>query len=194
MKSLSAFCVSCACLLLFASATFAATIPIDLNNFFADPSDAVVIAEDGSSAQLNENENFLTYLANNPLLGEDGLVVPENVLSLEFCLELALDGDGEDLFFVDLFDGDSEETIGSFYEFTENFKEKLSWDLSSFTPGSLLGLNIEMEFDWYDGFASTATISNPVFVTAGTAPVPEPGTFLLLSVGLAGLVVYRRKG
>jgi hypothetical protein len=204
MKSLSAFCVSCACLLLLATSSFANVIPIDLNDFFADPSDAVVIAEDGSYAKLNENENFLTYLANDPLLGDDGLVVPENVLSLEFCLNFSLAEGNEDLFYAILFDGETGDPIpsdSSFYsldygsiDVTDTFYGVLSWDLSELDPGiTLLGLEFVLE-TYDDLFASTASISNPVFVTAGSAPVPEPGTFLLLSAGLAGLVVYRRKG
>jgi hypothetical protein len=184
--------------------TFAATIPINLNDFFADPDFAVTVADDGSSAQLNENFYYSGYLSNDPLLGDDGLIVPDNVLSLDFCLNFSLAEGNEDLFYAILFDGETGDPIpsdSSFYnldygsiDVTETFNGVLSWDLSDLDPGiTLLGLEFVLE-TYDDLFASIASISNPVFVTAGSAPVPEPGTFLLLSAGLAGLVVYRRKG
>src|SRR6056297_2880815 len=177
MKSLSAFCVSCACLLLFASATFAATIPIDLNNFFGDPPDAVVIAEDGSSATLYENilyENISwTYLAYDPYQfpeDDDGLIIPENVLSFEFCLDFSLAEGNDDLFYAALFDGESGDSITSvgddFFisgefgtiDFFQTFSGVLSWDLSELDHG-VTRLGLEFGLETYDDlFASTASI------------------------------------
>jgi hypothetical protein len=49
-------------------------------------------------------------------------------------------------------------------------------------------------FDMYDGYSSIAKLDNIQFETgSGPAPVPEPGTMLLLGSGLAGLAGWGRK-
>lgn len=49
-------------------------------------------------------------------------------------------------------------------------------------------------FDVYDGYSSIATLDNIGFDNgSGPAPVPEPGTMLLLGSGLAGLAGWGRK-
>lgn len=67
-------------------------------------------------------------------------------------------------------------------------------DLSDYvTPEARLIFRLTEESDngWFTGTASMAGIDN--VVVTGVAPVPEPGTVILLGSGLLGLVAYGRK-
>jgi hypothetical protein len=198
MKSAKIILLLCLLLSLLLSITsFAATIPVDLNDFYADYT--VSVAADGQSAIMAEDEAAYTvYLANDPIYGDPGIVVSENVLSLGFHLNFVEEINNNDTFLATLFDGDTGTIIDDFY-LEDSWEGDVFWDLSFLNPAmNLLGL--EFQLNAWDGyFASTATISNLAFVTEdiiednGPAPVPEPSTVLLLGAGLAGLVIVRKK-
>ena len=182
--------------LCIASSVFSATIPVDLNDFYADPT--VNVAADGSSAVMAEDEVYAyVYLANDPYLGDPGIAVPADVLSLGFHLDFAEDAGNDDSFLATLFDGDTGTFIGDFYA-EETWEGDVSWDLTGLDPAvTLLGLEFQLDA-WDNYFDTTATISTLAFETedlnnGGSSPVPEPGTFLLLGAGLAGLAIVRRK-
>ncbi len=77
----------------------------------------------------------------------------------------------------------------------------INWDAGSvlwdnpveFSFGSTGLFTIHLENDFFGAPGSTVIDATLTYVTADSAPVPEPSTILLLGAGLLGLVGYNRK-
>lgn len=79
--------------------------------------------------------------------------------------------------------------------FTPVFQDSWNYGMTSFLPGINANLDAiyDLELNVYDDSGFVAGSHIEVVVGSGAASVPEPGTFLLLGAGLAGLIAYRRK-
>jgi hypothetical protein len=174
----------------------AAADEIDLNDFFTDPSSAVSITADGSSATLTEDPDFFSVLlSNDPGLGDPHVIFGGADISLRFDYEFT-EGAGEsDEFSVFLINADTGEFMDAPYAFStrDTGAGTITWDLSAF-GSTTLGLQFELvALPGDGGLGSTLVISNlETFSTAAT-PIPEPGTIVLLGSAGAGMWFARRR-
>ncbi|USF86950.1 PEP-CTERM sorting domain-containing protein [Candidatus Endoriftia persephone] len=172
----------------------AAVIPLDLNDFYADPT--VSVAVDGGSALMEENPAFsITLLSNDPLMGDPGIDVPTGLLSLDFDFSFSEPAGNDDEFYAFVFNGDTGALID---DFSVNWTDagSVSWDLSGLDASvTLLGMEFQLVSNLPSdgGLESTVAVSNVHLVTEN-ASVPEPGSLTLLGIGLVGgLFGFRKK-
>lgn len=165
-------------------------IPIDMNDFFADPT--VTVAADGSSASFLEEPGFAeVFLANDPGLGDPEVILASAGMGLFFDYDFVEAAGEMDSFFAYLLDGDTGFSIGSPFEF---FIDTSSLGTVSFDLTSLAGTQIGLVFSLQSGFADTGvssslSISN-VRIDPLVATVPEPLVFVSMLIGLGMFVSF----
>ena len=168
--------------------------PIDLNDFFADPT--VTVAADGSSAFFVEDPGFFSViLSNDPGFGDPNVIIPADGTTLSFDFDFLEAAGNDDEFFASLIDGATGLAISGFDFFTSDTSSgTVEFDLSSLV-GQILGMQFSL--DSFDNlFDSTLTISNVSLnqlVTEPPSTVPEPGGLALFGIGFALLSFTRRK-
>lgn len=175
--------------LLLAPAALA--VPIDLNDFTADPT--VTVAPDGSSAVLMEDPGAsVVLLVNDPFFGDPQVIVPGPGVSLLFEFNFIEAGGHNDAFSVFVIDAATGLSAGAAFEFTalDTAAGTLAFNLSPLA-GQSLGLQFQLASLLADpGVGSAVTVSNLRLETA-TVPAPAPG--LLLAAGLVGGIALRRR-
>lgn len=175
-----------------AQAARAAIIPIDLNDFFADPT--VTVSADGTSASFTEDPGFAVLLINDPFFGDPNVIIAGvgNMLIFDFLFSEAAGNDDE--FFAAVLLGSTGSSAGPGFEFStqDSASGMITFDLSSLILEPFLGFEFSMvSFD--GGGNSTLRVSNMRLVTPDVS-VPEPSAIFLMLAGLlASQMVARRK-
>ncbi len=183
--------------LLFSQPSHAGVItPIDLNDFFADPT--VTVAMDGSTATLAEDSGFsFVLLSNDPGASPPDLniIIPGANTFLLFDYVFTEGATGDDEFAAFILDQNSSSAGASFELFLNaSGSGSASFDLSTLVLQTTLGLQFELNSLFGDdtAFDSIATVSNVRLETfVASTSVPEPSTISLLLMILAGFTVIR---
>lgn len=190
MQSLRLFFVVLLCGLAAGTAR-AAIIPIDLNDFFADPT--VTVSGDGTTASFTEDPPFNVLLINDPFFGDPEVIVAGVDTTVVFDYVFTEGAGNDDEFFAAVLGADGF-SAGLAFEFLtgDSSAGSIVFDLSSLIAEAFLGFEFSMiSFD--NVFDSTLTISNMRLVTP-MVEVPEPPALLLMLAGSAALIVTARRG
>jgi len=185
------FCrVLCIAALLFSAGAHASLIPIDLNDFYADPT--VTVAADGSSAYFEEDSGLAeVLLSNDPGLGDPNVIVPGSGVYLVFEYDFAEALGENDEFGAFLIDAATGLSVGAGYEFFVQASGSGTGDIDiSALVGYTLGLHFQLaKLSGDIGSLSTATVSN---VRLEIQTASAPATLVLLAAGLIGLIQIKR--
>lgn len=173
----------------------AMAVPIDLNDFYADPT--VTVSADGSSALMAEDPFFSTVLlSNDPFFGDPGVFIPLDSATLTFDYSLSEPAGNDDYFFVWLFDWSTytvlQDAHGNDLSFSlaDSGSGTVTWDLLG---AGFLGTTVAMEFQLNANIVDTLLTSQVTVSNVQINPVPEPATLFLVGSGLIGIILARRK-
>lgn len=168
--------------------------PVNLNNFFADPT--VTVATDGSSALLSEDPPFSEVnLANDPGLGDSQVIIAAPGIGLFFDYTF-VEGVGEDdSMFVFLLDGSTGNSVGPMFSV---FVDTTSSGTAIFDLTSLTGTSPGLVFSLQSGLAdtnfnSTLTISNVHLDPVTAVPVPVAIANMVMGLGMLGMFARRSR-
>lgn len=164
--------------------------PIDLNNFYKDPT--VTVAADGASAVLEEDSGLASVLlANDPGLGDPVIIVPAAGSFLAFEYNFVERAGNDDEFGALIVDAATHGSAGTAYEFfTQNSGSgTVVFDLSGLV-GASIGLQFQLAALPGDiTLDSSVTVSN---VRVEQNAISEPEIVLLFLTGLIGLWLRQR--
>ena len=160
----------------------AAAVPIDLNDFFFEPSTAVTVSADGSSATLVEDAEFGAVSLWN--LGDPEVIVGGDGVFLAFDYAFDEPLGNDDIFHVAVLDGLTGIAIGDVFEavLSASGSGQMTFDLSSL-GGTILGLQFDLLANPFDASLSSTLLISNLQLTS----VPEPPTLLLFSVAALSL-------
>lgn len=172
------------CLLGMFMATTAYGTPINLNDFWADPT--VTIAPDGSWATISEDQTLaLVLLSNDPGLNDPEVIFAGSNIFLSFEYNFvegsSINNDEFGAFVLD----STGYSAGPGYEFfTQDTSSGIvSFDLFGLTDEPYIGLQFQLSALYGDvDLNSVVTVSN-----VQTKLIPEPGTIILVLSGLSGI-------
>jgi hypothetical protein len=163
--------------LIFLWVGVATAAPLDLSTFTADPG----VTENSGTVSFTEDMTYATWYFYN-----DNFSVPSNATDLSFDYDFVSGPD----------DSDDYLTFEINYNIIQSFDVNdptghFNFDLSPFQNQNIsIAWGLIWGGDEYAG--STASISNLDLATQ-SAPVPEPGTMLLLGSGVLSLFGFRRR-
>lgn len=165
----------------FAATAPAFAAPIDLNDFFADPS--VSVAADGNSATMAEDPGLLVvFLANDPGLGDPNVIFAGPGVVLSFDFDFVEGAGNDDEFGAFVLDSSGTLAGPAFGFFTsDSASGSVSFDLSSLVSEPFIGLQFQLSRLPGDaGFDSATTIRNVRLEAAQAVPAPTTLTLLIL--------------
>jgi hypothetical protein len=176
-------------LLLLTLSLPAFSTPINLHDFFADPS--VTVANDGLSALIKEDAMLPSVLLiNDPSYGDPEVIIAGNksILTLDFDFTEGVFNNDE--LFVSLFDANTF-TVLEKLSSHESIVTSFIVDLSLYV-GMTLGFQIELKsFD--NLFDSTVNISSLTLSTEQVNSIPEPHSLAIFCAALLLLTLFPPK-